>query len=158
MTAAILATSVPSDIVAEKIAEIEEASISQLREIWEQELLSPIPSIRAYGVLKRILAWRVQEKYIGGISKGASQQLDRLVAVLNRDPKGESAALRLRPGLVLMREWKGIKHQVRVLPEGFEYLGKVYDNLSIIARQITGTRWSGPLFFGLKKAKGRNKK
>jgi len=146
------------NFVTAKIAEIEKATIAQMREIWERELSSPLPPIRAYGVLKRILAWRVQEKYLGGVSQSARQQLDRLVAALDRDPKGESATRGLRPGLVLVREWKGTKHQVRVLPEGFEHLGKVYDSLSIVARHITGTRWSGPLFFGLKKTGRQTKK
>ena len=108
-----------AEIAAARIAAIEKATITQLRQIWERELSSPIPPICAYGVLKRVLAWRVQEKYLGGISKSANQQLERLVAALDRDPKGESAALRLRPGLVLKREWEGRNHPGGVLSEGF---------------------------------------
>lgn len=134
-----------------KIAAIERAGIDVLREIWRRELGGTPPKIRAYGVLKRILAWRVQEKYLGGFSKAVQQQLDRLVAALDRDPKGETASLRLKPGMVLVREWKGTKHQVQVRPDGFEHQGVTYPSLSKVASTIAGSRWSGPLFFGLKR-------
>lgn len=147
----------PPDLVA-KISEIERAGIDQMREIWRRELGTPLPKIRAYGTLKRILAWRVQEKYLGGLSQDALQQLERLGNALDRYPDKNSPALRLRPGIMLVREWKGAKHCVRVLPNGFEYLGKTYESLSIIARTIAGTRWSGPLFFGLKKPNKPNGK
>lgn len=140
----------PPDLLA-KIAEIERASIDQMREIWRGELGTSPPEIRAYGTLKRILAWRVQEKYLGGLSQEVLQQLERLGNALDRNPGRNNPALKLRPGVMLVREWKGAKHCVRVLPNGFEYLGKTYDSLSVIARTIAGTRWSGPLFFGLKK-------
>jgi hypothetical protein len=57
----------------------------------------------------------------------------------------------VRPGAVLVREWHGIHHQVNVLEKGFQFRGKRYRSLSEVAREITGTRWSGPLFFGLKR-------
>ena len=137
--------------VAAKVAEIEHANLSELREIWRRELGGSPPEIRAYRVLKWILAWRVQEKYLGGLSQTARQHLDRLVAALDRDPTGETAFLKLKPGMVLVREWKGVKHQVRVLPDGFEHQGIQYDSLSSVACTIAGSHWSGPLFFGLKR-------
>jgi hypothetical protein len=134
-----------------KIAAIDRAGIVLLREIWRRELGTEPPKIRAYGILKRILAWRVQEKYLGGFSKAVQQQLDRLVAALDRDPKGDTAALRLKPGMVLVREWKGTRHQVLVRHDGFEHQGTTYASLSKVASTIAGARWSGPLFFGLKR-------
>lgn len=141
------------EMVVAKVALIEKATIVQMREIWETELVTPVPPIRAYETLRRILAWRVQEKYLGGLSQNSLQELERLGKALERNPGRSNPALRLRPGVTLVREWKGTKHHVRVLPGGFEYLGKTYDSLSIIARTIAGTRWSGPLFFGLKDSK-----
>ena len=135
-----------------KMMAIERAGIDLLREIWRRELGTDPPKIRAYGVLKRILAWRVQEKYLGGFSKAVQQQLDRLVAALDRDPKGDNATLRLKPGMVLVREWKGTRHQVLVRPDGFEHQGTTYPSLSKVASTIAGARWSGPLFFGLKRS------
>jgi hypothetical protein len=58
----------------------------------------------------------------------------------------------VQPGVVLVREWRGISHQVSVLEKGFSFGGKRYRSLSEVAREITGTRWSGPLFFGLKRS------
>jgi hypothetical protein len=58
----------------------------------------------------------------------------------------------MQPGAVLVREWRGISHQVSVLEKGFSFRGKRYRSLSEVAREITGTRWSGPLFFGLKRS------
>jgi len=57
---------------------------------------------------------------------------------------------RIKAGAVLVRKWKGHSHRVSVLDEGFTYEGKTYDSLSVIARLITGTRWNGPRFFGLR--------
>ena len=65
-------------------------------------------------------------------------------------------ATRLKPGTRLVREWRGEIHQVTVLDDGLEYRGSHYDSLSEIARSITGTRWSGPLFFGLRRARNRS--
>ena len=65
------------------------------------------------------------------------------------------APLRLSPGTRLVREWRGAVHRVTVGEDGFDYRGTRYSSLSRIAREITGTRWSGPLFFGLRKAGGR---
>lgn len=147
-------TSSPYSLTPEleaKITAIDRAGIDLLREIWRRELGNEPPKIRAYGVLKRILAWRVQEKHLGGFSKAVQQQLDRLVAAIDRDPTGETATLRLKPGMVLVREWKGTKHQVLVRPDGFEHQGVIYASLSKVASTIAGSRWSGPLFFGLKR-------
>lgn len=72
--------------------------------------------------------------------------MNRLLRLL-RTP---SPAKTLRPGIRLVRQWQGQTHQVTVLDKGYEYVGKVYPSLSAIARHITGTPWSGPLFFGLK--------
>jgi len=58
----------------------------------------------------------------------------------------------VQPGAVLVREWRRISHQVSVLEKGFRFRGKRYRSLSEVAREITGTRWSGPLFFGLKRS------
>ena len=57
----------------------------------------------------------------------------------------------LRPGTRLLREWQGTTHEVRVLDAGFDYAGQTYKSLSAVARAITGTPWSGPLFFGIKR-------
>lgn len=144
-------------MVAEKVAVIEKATFAELKQIWTDEFGIVPPPIRAYEIFRRMVAWRFQEQYLGGLSQSARAQLARLMAALDRDPKGERALFRLKPGFTLVREWKGVKYHVQLLDEGFEYQGKVYASLSEIARLITGTRWSGPLFFGLKKTQNGRK-
>src|SRR5450759_5281195 len=84
------------------------------------------------------------------------KRLRALAKALERNP---SAVLtdgpRIRAGTRLIREWRGEKHEVMVDGSGYEYRGKKFASLSEIARHITGTRWSGPLFFGLKTGKDR---
>jgi hypothetical protein len=79
------------------------------------------------------------------------RELDRLVAQHEKDPSARpTLPRRIKPGSVLVRDWKGRSHRVSVLASGFEYEGKTYVSLSEIARAITGTRWNGPRFFGLR--------
>ena len=61
-----------------------------------------------------------------------------------------------RPGTVLIKQWRGAQHVVMVLADGFQHQGTVYGSLSQVAREITGTRWNGPAFFGLRKGHGRS--
>jgi Protein of unknown function (DUF2924) len=102
--------------------------------------------------LTRALAYRLQEKAFGGL-KPSTQ---RLLAEFTHDDDGSAfTATRSRivqPGALLVREWRGINHQVSVLEKGFRFRSQRYRSLSQVAREITGTRWSGPLFFGLKRA------
>jgi hypothetical protein len=71
-------------------------------------------------------------------------------AAAGRKDSGTTSKIEPRAGTVLVREWHATKHQVSVLKDGFLYRSKRYRSLSHIARTITGTQWSGPLFFGLK--------
>lgn len=103
-----------------------------------------------------MLAYRMQERAYGGLKPATLKRLHKLAQVVDRDP---SAALtdapRIRPGTCLIRVWRGEKHEVLVDDSGYEYRGKRFASLSQIARQITGTRWSGPLFFGLRNGTDR---
>jgi hypothetical protein len=101
--------------------------------------------------LIRAIAYRLQEKAFGGL-KPSTQ---RLLAEFAYDgTNGSSLAAApsriVQPGAVLVREWRGMSHQVSILEKGFCFRGKRYRSLSEVAREITGTRWSGPLFFGLR--------
>ncbi len=66
-----------------------------------------------------------------------------------------NGVLHIKPGTILTREWQGVLHQVRVLEDAFEHKDERFSSLSEVARRITGSRWSGPLFFGLKKGNGK---
>ena len=104
--------------------------------------------------MKAGLAYRIQELAHGGLKRDT---IERLRALAKQEEKGSKGSRRTtvatnRPvtGTRLVREWKGVEHHVTVLAEGFEYLGHPYGSLSVIAREITGTRWNGWVFFGLK--------
>jgi hypothetical protein len=101
-------------------------------------------------VLLRELAWALQANAFGGLNSMTERRLKQIADSLDR---GEAITSKIRrdlpPGVVLTREWKGVVHTVTVTTEGFQHLGRRYASLSDIARAITGTRWSGPRFFGL---------
>ena len=101
-----------------------------------------------------ILAYRIQEREYGGLSNSARKKLREIAKSL---PPGKLAGGRrpsgLHSGTRLVRTWKGEVHEVEAFTGSYIYRGKQYNNLSQIAREITGTRWSGPLFFGTKERK-----
>jgi hypothetical protein len=109
---------------------------------------------KAFGpdLLRRSVAQKMQENAYGGLSKSMQRELDRLVAAMVADPGAPlNVARRAQSGTVLVRDWKGNSHRVMIMEEGFSYNGRSYSNLSEIARLITGTRWNGPRFFGLRR-------
>ena len=141
-----------SQAVAEQIAELEAQNTKGLQARWLTAFGRPHPKRASRDLLLRMLAYHVQEKAEGGLSKAALKRLADIAS--NMGKKSEVPTLppvRLRPGTRLVREWQGEMHQVAVLEKGFEYRGAFYTSLSLIARTITGTRWSGPAFFGLRK-------
>jgi len=84
--------------------------------------------------------------------RDAVRQIDTLASDLKRSGKIDgNAPIRIKPGTRLVREWQGERHEVTVLEKRFAYKNRQFDSLSEIAREITGTRWSGPVFFGLRK-------
>ena len=138
--------------IAEKITALQALETSDLKACWERAFRQPTPKRISRDLLLRALTYHVQEQTEGGLSKAALRRLAGLA-----EPKGRGnqpprpAAPRLRSGTRLIREWRGEVHKVSVLDNGFDYRGERYASLSHIARTITGTRWSGPLFFGLRK-------
>lgn len=109
---------------------------------------------KAFGpdLLRRSVAYRLQESAYGGLPKLGQKMLDKLIAALLAVPAGKLDVPRqAQRGVVLVREWKGKSYHVAVVGDGFIYNGRAYLNLSEIAREITGTRWNGPRFFGLRK-------
>jgi hypothetical protein len=100
-----------------------------------------------------MLAYRLQEVAYGGLSATTRKRLRALADEIDSNrPRPQRSAVRLKAGTRLIREWNGHTHVVSVLEKGVEYRGKHYGSLSEVARAITGTRWSGPAFFGLKTA------
>ncbi len=142
-----------SGLVDSKIAELQGLDTPALRARWGEAFGRSPPKRMSRDLLLRALAYHVQEQAEGGLSKAALKRLGQLA-----DPKSDQTRLPRpkaptpKPGTRLIREWRGEAHQVTVLDDGFDYRGDRYASLSHIAREITGTRWSGPLFFGLRKA------
>ena len=107
-------------------------------------------------VLLPILAYRLQERARGGLKPSVAKRLYAIakeVSASKRPSPGLSE--QLKPGSRIVREWRGNTHVVTASVCGFEYNGCRFNSLSQIAREITGTRWSGPAFFGLRKRSGR---
>jgi hypothetical protein len=124
----------------------------QLRNRWTEAFQIRVPSHASRTFLERSLAYRIQEQTLGGLSARLNKRLASLQKELERDPGFAPAPTpSFKPGTRLIRQWKGEVHEVEVLETGFSWGGEHYSNLSRIARAITGTRWSGPVFFGLKK-------
>jgi hypothetical protein len=125
--------------------------IARLRIRYREVFRSDPPTAFGPDLLRRSIAYRIQEKAYGGFSRSAQRLLDQMIKAYAAKPNGKIVLpRRIKPGSVLVREWKGKSHRVMVLAEGFAYDGKTFGNLSEIAVLITGTRWNGPRFFGLR--------
>jgi len=141
-------------VLDKEIARLRGLDLGELQARWHTAFRRRAPSHLPRHLLFRILAYRLQADRLGEldadsrrlldrIGSRASDEIDRLVADLNR-PRTE-----LKPGTLLTREWEGHPQRVMVLADGFSWNGTTYPSLSKVAFAITGTRWSGPRFFGL---------
>src|SRR6202047_1609657 len=125
--------------------------IARLRVRYKEEFRNDPPKAFGPDLLRRSIARRIQEKAYGGLSRSTQRLLDQAMKAFAVKPNGKIVLPRqIKPGSVLVREWKGRSHRVTVLADGFAYEGDVYSNLSEIAVLITGTKWNGPRFFGLR--------
>jgi hypothetical protein len=125
--------------------------IVQLRVRYREVFRSDPPEAFGPDLLRRSIAHRIQEKVYGGLSRSTQRLLDQMTRAYAAKPNGKIVLpRRIKPGSVLVREWKGKSHRVMVLADGFAHDGETYSNLSEIAVLITGTRWNGPRFFGLR--------
>jgi hypothetical protein len=134
----------PMAIEAE-IDRIRSLGLDELRKRWQMTFGSMPPRALTKDLNARMIAYRLQEEAFGGLNRATIKLLDRLA-------RGEKAELnrRLKAGTVLVREYQGELHTVTVVPGGFVWRDTTYASLSMIARAITGTAWSGPRFFGLR--------
>lgn len=134
--------------------DLRELSIDELRQRWMKSFGNPPPPRASRALLELGLGWHIQSKGLGGPDRATRERITELVADLRAGGKPRSAPQRpgLNPGVTLVREWNGRTYQVQVLEKGYLYDHKVWGSLSEIAREITGTRWNGPKFFGLRQA------
>jgi hypothetical protein len=141
-----------SETVLARVAALKTLPIPQLKRQWRDLFDSePPPYNRRF--LEHRLAYRIQELAFGGLEPETLERLEAIAEELDRSGnigRFRQARDMLVVGTRLIREWQGVEHHVAVRDDGFEYQGSPYKSLSAIARRITGTRWNGWVFFGLK--------
>src|SRR6516164_11448717 len=142
--------------VENEIAHLRDLDLERLRARWQSLFQRPPASHLPRHLLFAVLAFRIQTDRFGNLDHETRKVLDRT----NASESGSAMADRLNsldrkradltPGTVLVREWERQSHRVMVLADGFAWNGRTYDSLTKVAFAITGTRWNGPLFFGLR--------
>jgi hypothetical protein len=143
-----------AEIEAE-IERIRSLPINEVRTQWRQMFKLPPASSLGKDMLRRMIAYRIQEKAFGGLSRASRRILGELAGGKQAI---EPARRRLKPGTVLVREYQGERHTVTVAPDGFVWREATYTSLSTIAHLVTGTNWNGPKFFGLRLASDKTRK
>jgi DUF2924 family protein len=142
------------DASREALSRLPKLDIRELREEWRRLYKADASLHLSRELLIRAVAYRMQEVGLGGLRPEPQRQLRQIAQELKQTG---AATIRLRPhlkpGTRLMREWQGRTYEVVVLDDGFSWQGAQYRSLTAIARKITGTAWSGPLFFGLRQAR-----
>lgn len=135
----------PSDLEA-----LRDMSREDLLALWAEVSPDELPKKTSTPFLASLIAYEVQVQSQGGLSKRLHSTLERIAEGGSAAPPAKIAT----NGTRLVREWNGVQHAVNVTDKGAIYRGKAYRSLSAVAREITGTRWSGPRFFGLQRKTG----
>ncbi len=137
--------------LAEEIVALSKAGIADLRERCKNLYGKPPSDGLGRSFLIRAIAYRLQEQAFGGLKPSTRRLLARVAqeAAAESSPK-RPPVRKAEMGTILVREWQGNAHRVTVLGDGVSFNGKRYRSLSEVAREITGSRWSGPRFFGLR--------
>jgi hypothetical protein len=146
------------DAAREALSRLPKLDIHELREEWCRLYRADASPHLSRELLIRAVAYRMQEVALGGLRPEPQRQLRQIAEELKQTG---AARFRLRPqlkpGTRVIREWQGRTYEVVVLDDGFSWQGTQYRSLSVIARKITGTAWSGPLFFGLKQTRSASR-
>jgi hypothetical protein len=145
---------VNADRLSSELDALKGLNIEALRAEWRRRFAAPPPPLRGPDLMRRALAERIQAEALG-----ADVELERRIAVLvraqRRGQAPKAAAPIFRAGTVLAREHQGQTHRVEIAHDGFLWEGRKYRSLSEVARAITGVRWNGPRFFGLREPKDK---
>jgi hypothetical protein len=142
-----------ADALDVEIAHLRDLDISALRARWRNLFRRAPPPHLPRHLLFRVLAYRLQADRLGDLDAESQRLLD---ATASPEEAGKRVAevkpltTEVRPGTILAREWNGRMQRVAVLADGFAWSGKTYPSLSKVTQAITGTRWNGPKFFGLR--------
>jgi hypothetical protein len=142
--------------IEQQINQLRSLSRRQLLELWAKLYRKRAPFGIRREIMVPFLAYKIQENAYGGLKPTLRSELRRIAQTLERNMASGTPPVRsrIRPGTRLLRRWRGDMHEVFVAEAGYEYRGATYHSLSEIARKITGTRWSGPAFFGLNRTNG----
>jgi hypothetical protein len=138
--------------VSGQIAKLPSFSRQQLLDLWLKLYGRAAPPGIRRELMVPFLAYRMQEKAYGGLKPATRAQLLRIARALENATSTTEwlSKPKVKPGTRILRQWRGDTHEIMVTESGYEYRAASYRSLSEIARKITGTRWSGPAFFGLK--------
>ena len=117
---------------------------------WRRVFGRAAPPGLSRALLHRALAYRIQANALGGLDRETGRALDRMAPGRTGEVIPMPELRGRKPGTLLVREWQGAMHSIMVLESGFAWEGKSYPSLSEVARAITGTKWNGPRFFGLR--------
>jgi hypothetical protein len=130
-----------------EIDRVRSLSLDELRSLWRTTMRSSPPPALTKNLLARSICWQIQEQALGGLDPDVAEFLDGRAG---RDKRQAGSHRRLKPGTMLVREYDRERHTVTVVPGGYLWRESIFPSLSAIARTITGTKWNGPRFFGLR--------
>ena len=151
MNTAYTSSATPASVVAQ-IAGLSDLPMAEIKRIWDRLFRAEVPTHNRQ-FLERRIAYKLQEVEFRKDDKNLIERNQRRITALVEKGKLSKRDRDVRPvaGTVLSREYQGVIYQVSVTADSqYQFDGRLYPSLSVIAREITGTRWSGPLFFGLK--------
>lgn len=134
-----------SETTLERVRALQSMDLEATRSLW-RSLYGRPPALRSPELLRRLLAWKIQVDEFGGLAPELARAL-RKGELPKRGPD-------LHPGVKVAREWRGVRHDVEIVDGGVLYQGRRFKSLSAVAREITGIRWNGPRFFGLRMQEG----
>ena len=138
-----------------ELARLRDVDVKALRECWEATLGKKAPAHLPRHLLYRLLAYRLQADRMGDLDAESRRILDQSSSPEQASSRATEVNRRTnngRPGTVLGREWNGQMYRVAVMADGFAWNGATYPSLTKVAFAITGTRWNGPKFFGLRES------
>jgi hypothetical protein len=141
------------DKLQRELAELAGSSRDMLIERWRRLMKCEPPRYASIEFLRRVAAYAVQERTLGGLPTSAKRQLASIAR--GGKPTQATGQIRIKPGTRLLREWHGTTHKVIVTDRGFIWEGRTFKSLSAVAQAISGAKWNGPRFFGLVKERGR---
>jgi hypothetical protein len=148
--------------IEDEIAHLRGLNLKGLRSRWQGVFQRPAPAHLTQHLLFAVIAYRLQADHFGDLDHAIRQMLDGIAtqeagpALSARLASFDQKRTRLTPGTVLVREWDRQSQRVMVLADGFAWNGQTYDSLTKVAFAITGTKWNGPRFFGLRDKEDRS--